>query len=122
MGKLITREELKGSLRHYWRMRKWARTQDPEHFVDIDLMDEKLEECWCSEYCSLCVNYRSGKWSGQIYIRRCEDCPLQLAGFKCEEDDAPWHIMASSMKWKEWIVNATKMAQVIADLPRETET
>ncbi len=120
MAKLITREELKGSLRHYWRMRKWAGTQDPEHFADMNIMMEGIKEDWTSFYCVLCSKYyyTQGK---DTYHMTCDNCPLRIAGHRCEEDNSPWVNLAGSTSWEDWIGNATKMAQAIIDLPRETE-
>ena len=114
MAKEITREELKKSLRHYWRMRKWAKKQDFRETPDWDIMEEKLGETWSSEYCILCEGY------GNEYIKTCPGCPLyeNKKGCVCDDDSA-WRQMQLAETWEEWITACANMAIVIMKLPRE---
>ena len=104
MAKEITKTELKASLRHYWRMRKWARNRHGS--PDIDQMELLLGEGWDSDHCILCENY------GDCYI-----CPLGENGHIC--GDTEWNSMDCADTWDQWAEGATVMAEVIMKLPRE---
>lgn len=113
MGKFITREQLKESLRHYWRMRKWAKWQDGNECPNVDYMEDVINEYWYDGDCALCQEFRSHGGT------ECGECPLFVNGFGCTEHDSPWSKMDKSKTWTEWIENATEMARVIMKLPRQ---
>ena len=116
MAKYITKEELKQSLRHYWRMRKWARHQNPYDMPNRDIMDQAIEETWDGCYCVLCKTY-----SNRL-DHSCRPCPLLVNGFGCNdsgENNSIWLSMGYCNTWAEWIIAATNMAIVIMKLPRE---
>jgi hypothetical protein len=116
---LITREEKKESLRHYWRMRKCAKglTEWDDYYSswNMNAMENAIGENWEGEFCILCKNYFN--WGSD-----CIDCPLTPVGCGCNDDDSPWHNMSAAHSWPEWIEAATEMARVIMRLEvREEE-
>lgn len=107
MSKNITHEERKQSLRHYWRMRKWAKGQPENKWPSMGQMRDIINEAWDGGYCLLCKNYG----------RYCNMCPLILNGYGCNNTGSLWRKMLTSKTWTEWIKNATEMARVIMRLP-----
>ena len=109
MGKRITKAELKGCLRHYWRIRKWAKAQNPNDHPSSPLMFNSINEDYSGGSCVLCVSYTK---------RGCRFCPLNLNGHYCGKSNEPYKKMVYVKTWKGWIFYATKVAQTIMNLPR----
>lgn len=118
MAKEITKEELKKSLRHYWRMRRWAKKQKDTktQLVFSVTMNRAIDECWGAYHCILCSTYITC-----YSINVCSSCPLHLNGYTCKYANSVWSKLAHSKTWKEWVINSTAMARVIMRLPREEE-
>ena len=110
---MITKEENKVSIRHYWRMRKWAKTQD-QHLIIPNEPDMfiVIGESYCAEDCILCENNTTTQ-----YV--CGLCPLYQEGYGCNQVGSPWRKMSYSSNWGTWIINATIMAMIIKRLPEE---
>ena len=91
-------------------MRKWAKTQDvKERCWEMDMFDA-IDESYGGEDCILCGNYRG---------KGCSLCPLYQEGYACNEFVSPWRTMSCSHNWGTWIINATRMAMIIKQLPEE---
>jgi hypothetical protein len=116
MSKEITKEELKQSLRHYWRMRKWAKKQDGRTKINQLDIEEDIGESWDGEFCILCKTYGVFCASYGVF---CDCCPLYLNDHDCNEIKSPWIKLNASKTWGQWIKAATEMARVIMKLPRE---
>ena len=112
MAKHITTEELKSVLRHYWKMRNWAKHQSPNSLAVMLSMKENIGEHWGGRYCVLC---------NQHFSTHCKECPLFMAGHDCNNRFSVWRRMDRSFTWGIWVVNATEMANVIIELPRQVE-
>ncbi len=118
MAKRITKEELKESLRHYWRMRKYVKKCDPKEKATIEKMYNEITETWYGESCNLCKKYSTNKHS----LFRCKRCPLYLNNSGCEFHYSPWRGIIDSYTWEEWIINANYMVKTFMELPRKKKS
>jgi hypothetical protein len=116
MSKYITDEELKKSLRHYWRMRFWAKHQPPDDYPAMAEMISHIYEGWYSNDCFLCEKYNIKVFKD--LPSSCKGCPLFENDFPCTFGSV-WHSLAISLSWEVWIHRATAMAELIISLPRE---
>lgn len=110
MGKEITPLELKHSLRHYWRMRQWARQQRNLKRSFYAKMVQDISESWLSNDCILCRHHRGYSCKTK--------CPLSLNGHNCQDDDSVWSQLSASLNTYQFAINATRMARIIMKLPR----
>jgi hypothetical protein len=120
MAKEITREELKPTLRHYWRMRKAAY----KCLVNGDSlspmnMSTLIGEDWFGNYCSLCIKYCKESKAHILNIHQCTGCPIKENGFCCLGYGSLWGAMNRSADCQEFIGRLTIMAKMIMKLPRE---
>jgi hypothetical protein len=125
MAKEITREELKPTLRHYWRMRKAAfNFIDKYDEVDPVLMANTIGESWYGKDCFLCQKHysRDLELQGVNDKQCCRHCPLKENSFCCLYEFSIWNIMNDSDSWTELISSLTTMARIIMKLPRARVT
>ena len=93
-------------------LRKWELISE---FVDADRFDDatlrKLYEYYMdSESCALC--HRSGQGDG---MADCNLCPLQKAGYACDEEESPWFRATEHRSYRP-MVHALRQAVIQARL------
>ncbi len=92
-------------------LRKWELISD---FVDADRFDygtlQKIHGYYMdSESCALCRRSEEGAGG----IADCDLCPLQKAGYGCDEEESPW-FMATEHRSYRPMVHALRQAVVQA--------
>lgn len=113
--KAITREELKDTLRHYWRMRQWAKKQDGKNFAYFRTMYNEIGEAWLGVDCFLCRKYGIGK-----IVDQCENCPVHENGENCiKVENSLWSQINYSENWDQWIEHVNVFCDWLIKLPRE---
>jgi hypothetical protein len=111
----LTKIEKKETLRHYWRMRAWAKKQEPEEYPLDSEMCYEIGETWFQDDCFLCLKY------GKVLVNgdTCVSCPLAINHQKCFYQNSLWDKIYRSKTWREWIENVNNFIKMFLELPVE---
>ena len=110
--KRLTKNQYEKCVAHYTRMITWAEKQSKrkryQNCFDMeDEMDEAINESCCGYHCCLCRRYGEGY---------CQNCPLYINGYGCNESISPWKSMRYSLTWPKLIKGARKMLEIFEEL------
>lgn len=102
------KEIKKAAIKHYKKMIKWAKKQDPHKIVLETDMKKAIGEDWHGSSCPYCLHFNAIK---TIYI--CWRCPLSGG-----PDDSCccgrlWHDLNASHYWGLWVKNAKEVLKYI---------
>lgn len=104
---------IKKSIKHWERMIRWAKKQDPQKEAYYTEMARHLKEDWYSGSCALCTSYLKTNVYSESH---CFSCPIYVIGECCEgENDCEtkecsvWRGVQNSENWDEWCKNAEDM-------------
>ena len=108
-------KHVRESLKHWFRMRRWVRKQDPIFFKNYSVMEDKIGESWHSEYCELCNIYFNDLKYSEKYSEEesCTMCPLYKIGKCCWLIDSHWYNVAIAQTWGEWLENSNEMIMAL---------
>lgn len=89
-------------------MIEWVATQPQGATTDMYEMHDKLQECWKSDSCALCVKYHMLVKDEVIK----KDCPLGER--RCEGSTScckEWEDVNHSLTWGDWLIKAEILIQ-----------
>lgn len=95
------------TLRHYMRMRRWVRTQDPEGTSLVREIIEGVGEHWGGADCPYCREYRADSSKG---------CKLGIPSGYCASNECcagKWSLLGHSPTWGEWLTASTEVMYYI---------
>lgn len=99
------------AIRHYNRMIKWAKTQNPKSKVSKKKMEKEIGESWSGRDCAYCTEYIA-MW--------CGGCPLRPCGYATDYPgevccSGLYYKMLTTSIWSSWIKAAEKVRDFIKE-------
>ena len=91
---------LEASIKHWTKMIRWVKRQDPNEVVNYEKMLQHIHEEWSGTYCSLC----------HYYVSSCYDCILVThTGMSCSSVGSLWCKVDCARTWGGWLKCAKSM-------------
>lgn len=80
----------------------------------------EIGETWSGKFCSLCKRYSVEVELGYIlydnYKQDCGQCPINLSGNCCNQDDSPWQKLNQAENFEEFLEASKNMINLLQDL------
>ena len=99
---MTKQQAIKASIRHWVKMIKWVREQDPLATKDYAVMHTAIHDDWFC--CPLC------KWAKDMCVM---NCPIVK---KCNDPGSTWHKFATCHTWDDWLHVAYRMHYELVQL------
>lgn len=96
---------LSRSISHQDRMIDWVEIQPLSDEPSESDMEKAIKENWSGLYCALCNLYFT-----------CKNCPLNISGQNCFDDDSLYSLMNQSKDWEHWLYYARKLRIILQRL------
>ena len=111
---ITMREDIKKSLKHWFRMRKFVRSiirNERENLLPdmrpySNILGSNIKETWFSVDCPLCYKYLHGENS-------CDNCPILVFDTYCNNESSIWKKINKSKTWIEWLENSNAMIYLL---------
>lgn len=104
---MTKRKAIRKSIRHWRRMVRWAKKQDPDSRKWSVVMMEEIGEFWSDHHCALCQEYEESD---------CRGCPLSEIGECCHKYNSAYDVVACADTWGGFVNAGKNMIRVLKSL------